>query len=83
MPARHRRFQPAARFQHANEIIQRRFGIGHRGDDILRHHRIEERIRKGKIPGVHHRQRLDIGKTQRPHALLSFPQHRFGNVDAA
>ena len=31
-----------ARLQHADEIVKRGFGIGHRGDDILRHHRVEE-----------------------------------------
>ena len=60
-----------------------RFGIRHRGDDILRHHRIEERIREGEVLGVHHRQRFDIGETQRAHALLRLAQHRLGNIDAA
>src|SRR6185437_15023192 len=30
--------QLAAGLQHANKIIERALGIGHRGDDILRHH---------------------------------------------
>ena len=75
--------QLASWFEHADEIVQRGFGIRHRGDDILRHHRIEKRIRKRKILGVHHRQRFDIGKTQRAYALERPAQHRLGNIDAA
>ena len=33
--------------------------------------------------GVHHRQRLDIAKPERAHALLRLAQHRLGNIDAA
>ena len=36
----------AAGLQHADEIIERAFRIGHRGDDILRHHGVERRIRR-------------------------------------
>ncbi len=35
----------AAGLQHAGEIIERRFGIRHRGDDVLRHHHVERRRR--------------------------------------
>ena len=73
----------AAGFQHADEIIERAFRVRHRGDDILRHHRIEERIRKRQVLGVHHRERLDIFKIQCAHALLRLAQHRLGNIDAA
>ena len=38
---------------------------------------------EGEILRVHHRERLDIGKPQRPHALLRLAQHRLGNIDAA
>jgi len=38
-----------ARLQHTHEIIERRFGIGHRGNDVLRHHRIERTVRKREI----------------------------------
>ena len=75
--------QFAAGLQHTDEIIQRRFGIRHRGDDILRHHRVEKPIRERQILGVHHRQRFDIGEAESTHALLRPAQHRLGNVHAA
>jgi len=34
-----------------------------------------------QVLGVHHRQRFDIGKTHRAHALLRLAQHRLGNID--
>ncbi len=72
-----------ARLQHADKIIERGLGIRHRGDDILRHHRIERAVRERQILRVHHRERLDIGKTERAYAALRLAQHRLRNIDAA
>ena len=36
----------AARLEYAGELVERCFRIGHRGDDVLRHHHVEEIVRQ-------------------------------------
>src|SRR5689334_19592973 len=54
--------QFAPSLQHADEIIERSFGIRYCGDDILRHHGIERTVLERQVLGVHHREQFDIGK---------------------
>ena len=48
--------QFAARLEHAHKFIECGLRVRHRGDDILRHHRVEIVIGKTKLLRVHHRE---------------------------
>ncbi len=72
----------ASRLDHARELVERGLRIRHRRDHELRHHDIEERIRKAELLGVHHGEHLHIGERVPLHAGLGAAQHRLGEVDA-
>ena len=72
----------AARPRDARELVERRFRVGHRGDDVLRHHGVEEGVMETEMLRVHHRQDVDIGELVLAHALMRLAQHRLGIVDA-
>ena len=72
----------AARPRDARELVQRAFRIGHRGDDVLREHRVERAVREAEPRAVHHRERLDVLELALLHALLRLAQHRLRIVDA-
>src|SRR5262245_29604049 len=45
----------AAGLGDAGKLVKRRHRVGHRGDDVLRDHRVEEGIAKTEMLRVHHR----------------------------
>src|SRR5258708_6417116 len=72
----------ASRLDHAGELVERGLRIRHRGDHELRHHDIEESIRKAELLRVHQREHLHIGEPVPLHAGLGAAQHRLREVDA-
>ena len=72
----------AARLEHARKLVERRFRVGHRGDDILRHHDVEGVVGQRHAGGVHHRDRFDVGQFLFDHALMRLAQHGLGDIDA-
>ena len=52
----------AARPDDAHELVERRFRMRHRGDDILRHHHVEGFVGQRQPLGVHHRQGFHIAE---------------------
>ena len=72
----------AARPQHADELVERGFRIGHCGDDILRDHHVEAAVRKGEPLRVHDLERLDVVEPELDDALARLVEHRGRNVDA-
>ena len=75
--------QFAAGLQHAHEIVEGGFRLGHGGDDVLRDHGVEGAVGERQMLGVHHRQRLHIGEVERARAFAGLAQHRLRNIDAA
>ncbi len=61
---------------HARELVERRLRVGHRGDDVLRDHHVEDGVGEAEMLRVHHRQRLDMGELVLGDALLRLAQHR-------
>src|SRR6516162_7790777 len=45
----------AARLGHARKLVERRLRVGHRGDDVLRDHRVEEGVGEAEMLRIHHR----------------------------
>src|SRR5215469_8126022 len=72
----------AARLGHARKLVERRLGVGHRGDDVLRHHRVEESVGEAEMLRIHHRQRLHMGELVLRDPLVRLAQHRLAIVDA-
>ena len=64
------------------ELVQRRLGIRHRGDHILRDDRIEAPVRELQVLGIHHGELLDMCQAERRDAPPRLGQHRLGNVDS-
>ena len=59
-----------------------RFRIGHGGDDVLRHHHVEERVGKAEpLPSIT-ASASTWSSLLRGHALMRLAQHRLGIVDA-
>ncbi len=72
----------AARTRHARELVEGPFRIRHRGDDVLRHDHIEERVGEAEMAGIHDRERGDMGELVLGHARKRLAQHRLGIVDS-
>ena len=72
----------AARADHARKFVERRFRIGHRGYDELRHHHIEGLVGQRHAFGIHHRQCFDICEVLLGNALMRLAQHRLRQIDA-
>src|SRR4051794_40727518 len=50
----------AARAQHARKLVERRFRIGYRRHDVLRHYDIERIVREFELLRVHDGETFDI-----------------------
>ena len=61
----------AARLEHADEFVERGFGIRHGGDDILRDDDIEDAVLEAEMLGIHHRKPVDIAQPMLGHARLA------------
>src|SRR6516225_1681127 len=67
--------------EHARELVERGFGIGNGGDDVLRDDDIEGAVRKRQVGRIHDGQTLDVAQTQLLHPLLRPSQHRLRDID--
>ena len=72
----------AARLGDAGKFVERRLGVGHGSDDVLRDHRVEEGVGEAQMLRVHHRQRLDMGELVLGDPFMCLAQHRLAVIDA-
>ena len=72
----------AARLQHADKLIERRFRIRHRGDDVLRDHHVENAIAKAELLRIHDSKAVNVAKAVLRRAHFGFLQHRDRQIDA-
>ena len=64
--------------EHSSALVERRLGIWHGRNHVIRHNDVKRSIREGQMLRVHHLQNLDIGQGQICHPSLRFAEHRLG-----